>query len=207
MEQRQRDIVSGWIKKIYHEPLPEDIINMIFIFYRIIIESNILSLDEQTSLLNLVFDALKKHPKQKDITSIEANLLYRASEHNYQSSKFHQLCDNKGPTLTIIHNEYNHVFGGYVSKSWQSKQAKIDDPNAFLWMIRPKIKLYPCLETPTSAVIWTGGCKGSCALWIYPGYGPIFGRGADIWIKDNCNAGGDNGCQRVVLHLILTVKK
>ena len=65
MEQRQRDTVSGWIKENHHEPIPKDIINMIFIFYLIKIESNILSLDEQASLINLVFDALKKHPKQE----------------------------------------------------------------------------------------------------------------------------------------------
>ena len=42
---------------------------------------------------------------------------YQATEHKCNGSKFHELCDNKGPTVTLIRVNEN-VFGGYADKSW-----------------------------------------------------------------------------------------
>jgi hypothetical protein len=43
-------------------------------------------------------------------------LLYKASQHDFAASTFHQRCDNEGPTLIIIEaNEY--LFGGYTPNS------------------------------------------------------------------------------------------
>ena len=49
---------------------------------------------------------------------------YVGSEHKYASSKFHELCDNKGPTVTIVKSN-NYFFGGYADHSWKSKLRKI----------------------------------------------------------------------------------
>ena len=35
--------------------------------------------------------------------NIKMKLLYRLSENDNKYSTFHQLCDNKGPTLTLFH--------------------------------------------------------------------------------------------------------
>lgn len=46
-------------------------------------------------------------------------LLYRASEHNYLGSAFHNLCDSqKGPMLIIIKSTEGWLFGGYTTQSW-----------------------------------------------------------------------------------------
>ena len=39
--------------------------------------------------------------------SIEYNLLFRASRDGFAVDTFHELCDNKGPTLCIFHSEHN----------------------------------------------------------------------------------------------------
>ena len=75
----------------------------------------------------------------KNMKSIETKLLFRGSEHEFECDKFHQLCHNKGATITIIHNEYDTVYGGYISESLidpQSVDTKITDPNTFLFVIR-----------------------------------------------------------------------
>ena len=44
---------------------------------------------------------------------------YQATEHKCSALKFHELCDNKGPTVTLVRSKEN-VFGGYTDKSWTS---------------------------------------------------------------------------------------
>ncbi len=49
--------------------------------------------------------------------------LYKASKDGYSASKFHSLCDNKGPTLSIVKSRDGNIFGGYNSKSWEIKSS------------------------------------------------------------------------------------
>ena len=46
---------------------------------------------------------------------------YHALAHGWEVSSFHQHCDNKGPTLTIVRKE-NYVFGGFTERSWGGNQ-------------------------------------------------------------------------------------
>ena len=43
-----------------------------------------------------------------------AKLLYRASELEYSAAQFHKLCDDQGPTITIIKSNFGNIFGGYT---------------------------------------------------------------------------------------------
>ena len=107
-------------------------------------------------------------------------LLFRASEHKYDRNNFHTYCDDKGPTITIIHNEYDHIYGGYVSVSWTSTDGdRIKDPTAFLFTVRPKVGYIP----------FNRGMESNAAIWIGDRYGPMFGEGADIAVADKCNVG------------------
>ena len=47
-------------------------------------------------------------------------LLYRASRDGWASSKFHAICDNKGPTVTVVKSG-DYIFGGYTEQSWDGK--------------------------------------------------------------------------------------
>ena len=44
--------------------------------------------------------------------------IMRGSEDGFSSSIFHQKCDNKGPTLTIIQSDQGKIFGGYSMIPW-----------------------------------------------------------------------------------------
>ena len=44
-------------------------------------------------------------------------LCWRVSRDGWDSSRFHSLCDEKGPTITIV-KVGKYIFGGYTSLSW-----------------------------------------------------------------------------------------
>ena len=186
MEERQHKTVYGYVRNNYHSIIPIDIIKIVLLFYIIRINSNILTSSEQSSLLNLLFENLNK--KNKNIKSIDTKLLYRASEHAYSAAKFHECCDTKGPTVVIIHNEYDHVFGFYASTSWMKcnlRNRESGDMNAFIWSVRPNIDAFHLKE---------GMDKGTKVIWSWRRYGPILGKGNDIWICNECNEKTGSGC-------------
>ena len=47
-------------------------------------------------------------------------LLFRASQDGFTAQAFHDRCDNKGPTVTIVKSG-NNIFGGFTENSWHSK--------------------------------------------------------------------------------------
>ncbi|XP_062597458.1 interferon-induced protein 44-like isoform X2 [Saccostrea cucullata] len=63
-------------------------------------------------------------------------LLYKVSRDGLSAQTFHRLCDNKGPTVTVLHNSIGNVFGGYLSSSWNSNNSTIKDDNAFLFQLQ-----------------------------------------------------------------------
>ena len=77
-----------------------DIIDTIFKFYRIIIDSEILSASERGELLDLLYNALEKQPGNQHMTQINIRFLYRASENEYIARSFHGQCDNQHGNCT-----------------------------------------------------------------------------------------------------------
>ena len=68
--------------------------------------------------------------------------LYQAKVDGGDSSIFHLKCDNIKNTLTIIESERKKRFGGFTSKTWESKLTIKDDKNAFLFSL-DKYQIYP----------------------------------------------------------------
>ena len=176
MEQKQRKAVYGWIRENYGDSFLNDIADIIYNFYRLILDSKILSEDEKIEFVHFLYDSLKQQNNHKtaNIKSLDTQLLFRGSEHNFAAAEFHKYCDNKGPTITIIYNEHNRIFGGYVTKSWISESIGIIDPTAFLFTIRPKLTYIGFNNDETKMGIWPNEV-----------HGPIFGR-CDIFIDDEC---------------------
>ena len=44
---------------------------------------------------------------------------WQASQDGWEAATFHSLCDDKGPTVTIIRVDHKYIFGGYTSLSWK----------------------------------------------------------------------------------------
>ena len=78
--------------------------------------SNIVTMSESKQLLSWFEPQSKRKP---------FHLLYRASRDGFGANVFHQRCDNKGATLTIVQSSYGNVFGGFTTRSWTSTYGYI----------------------------------------------------------------------------------
>ena len=85
--------------------------------------------------------------------NIRCELLYRLSEHGEQFSKFHELCDNKGPLLVLYHANDGNKIGIYTplildnqnKGRWQNDKEKFIfnlNQNRKYEKINPKCSLY-----------------------------------------------------------------
>ena len=171
MAARTKLAIYGWIRENYNDEFLGDISDIIHEFYLIRINTKILSKTEQSELINLLFGELKKQKGNENVKWMDTSLLFRGSDHNYKQSKFHEICDNKESVFVVYHNEHDHVFGGYTSTSWDVQKSSVDDPNTFLWMIRPHKKIFNLKESH---------CNGSNTIWSHQGFGATFGS-PDIW--------------------------
>ncbi|XP_056000063.1 interferon-induced protein 44-like [Ostrea edulis] len=62
-------------------------------------------------------------------------LLYKLSRDGGAPEKFHELCDDNDPTVTIFYNTDNNVYGGYTSLSWKSEGGWCMDKLSFLFKL------------------------------------------------------------------------
>ena len=126
-------------------------------------------------------------------------LLYRASEHDYTASSFHEYCDNKGPTLVVIKSSGGWIFGGYTTQSWSGSGVNVlslrifdngcvADDKAFIFTLKNPHGV------PSTRYIKKRNCINS--IKCDPRFGPTFTNipifKFDIFIGDNCNR--NNSC-------------
>ena len=77
-------------------------------------DSKILSSKQKKIFVNTWLKGKLKQPRSSFV------LLYRASRDGWAASNFHSICDNKGPTVTVMKSG-NNIFGGYTEQSWDGK--------------------------------------------------------------------------------------
>ena len=179
-------IISHFVRSNYEDKynqphVPMALKCLILKFSNMIIGCKLLSIQQDLDLFNLL--------KNETSNIKKINLLMIASDHDYSPEKFHELCDDKGATLTIIESNHGNIFGGYTSKSWHKtipswstkSMEWIKDGKAFLFLIKSnhqsiqnKCPLIFKVKPDKSAIIHN--CE----------FGPIFGF-HDITIKDNCS--------------------
>ena len=65
------------------------------------------------------------------------SLLWRGSRDGFDPSTFHQRCDGKPNTLTLIKNKLDYVFCGYTAVPWSSLSSGTyhSDATAFLFTL------------------------------------------------------------------------
>jgi hypothetical protein len=95
---------------------------------------------------------------------VTLTLLFSGSTHGWKPSKFHELCDEKGPTITVMKSKAGRVFGGFAMQSWDSKTGRKADEKAFIYSI-DRQQIYRVIHA-------------QYALYCRSGYGPCFGWGA-----------------------------
>jgi len=104
----------------------------------------------------------------------KASLLFRASKDGFSAKQFHHLCDQKGPTLSLIKNDKGRIFGGFSSVPWRSDYSFSPDPHAFLFSLTTKT--IHRLSKPLT----------DKALYMNGEFMMIYGCG-DVMISNECN--------------------
>ena len=105
---------------------------------------------------------------------VKLTRLYRATVNGFQAAQFHALCNDKGPTLSLIRTTAGHIFGGFTTISWDSSNGYKNDTHSFLFSVDKQIK-FPIVNSFGNAI----NCTSS--------YGPTFGSGCDLYVSDNSN--------------------
>ena len=114
---------------------------------------------------------------------IEMKLLFRMSRDGGDTSTFHKLCDNKGPTLTLFKIEDGDIIGIYTPLEWDCSESGKYDIDTFIFNLN-KNKKYKKIEK-------------NCSAYCSRGYGPCVGnfgcKGKRIEQCCSLNGQFDNG--------------
>src|SRR5688572_5150231 len=115
-------------------------------------------------------------------TPYSVKLLYRASRDGFEAAKFHELCDNKGPTIMISElKESGRLVGGYNTLSWQLYNSSVNSngswqltPDSFLFSFTKKEEINSA-SLARVKINDNGAYNG--AVSYDSKYGPAFGSG------------------------------
>ena len=127
-----------------------------------------------------------------------AKLLFRASQQNFQSSVFKEICAGRPNTLMIAKSENGQVFGGFTPAKWLNTKEKefVGDHTAasFLFSLDHNM-VFPIRRNQLDY-----------AISAYGGWGPIYGSpyGPDLSISDKCHI-NDNSCSSLGSHYEIPV--
>ena len=72
--------------------------------------------------------------------NIKGELLYKLSRDGEEISKFHELCDNKGPTLTLIQTKDGNIVGIFTPLSWDIQSTTKSDKESFMFNLNKNTK-------------------------------------------------------------------
>ena len=92
-------------------------------------------------------------------------LIYSASKDGCTSAKFHEKCNNKGPTISVAYTTDGYAYGGYTAVNWKNAQNWTVDNNSFLFRLKANNKSsYVRLES------------NNAHIYDHTSYGPAFGN-------------------------------
>jgi len=110
--------------------------------------------------------------------NIKFELLFRKSRDGSSCKIFHQYCDNKGPTLTLVETTKGYKFGGYTPYSFQSSTgySPKSDNKTFIFSLNLMKKFTKI--------------KNDSLLFFDSSFGPCFGKGgSDFYLDNNLDIG------------------
>ena len=95
---------------------------------------------------------------------IKFEKIFTMSINGSSSKDFHNYCDNKGPTLTLVKTTQNKIFGGFTPLNWDNNSGFICDKDnqTFIFSLN-LMKKYDMINSENSAI--------QCNRF----YGPYFG--------------------------------
>ena len=107
-------------------------------------------------------------------------LLFKASKDGDSASAFHQKCDGKQFTITLVKTTKGKRFGGFTRIAWHQNSNYSSDRYAFVFSFDYKENYY------------IYHYSGENAIYGYSSYGPTFGGGNDFYISNGCKSNNDS---------------
>jgi len=143
----------------------------------------------QSSLINDSNNArlrewiLQSESPANPLSTLHLSLIYKGSRDGFTYNAFHEKCDNKSSTITVIKSKnHGRIFGGYTKATWtlvgNGYYTNKNDDSSFLFSLTYNER-YPHKKNSERAI-----CVNSTHL-------PVFGS-ADMVINDNCNSRTNN---------------
>ena len=125
---------------------------------------------KQESIINWIKKSINKN-------KIKVEKIFSMKINGNLSKDFHNYCDNRGPTLTIIKTTNNKIFGGFTPLNFESYGGiKYDkDDQTFIFSLN-LMKKYKMIN------------KEKDAIYCEEKYGPYFG-GKDCFFESNMKKG------------------
>ncbi|EXX77590.1 hypothetical protein RirG_022470 [Rhizophagus irregularis DAOM 197198w] len=144
------------------------------------IDSKIITL-QHVELISKWIDKLEITDKIKNL--YEFKLILRGSRDGFSSRKFHEICDNKPRTISIIKvKDSNEILGGYNPLTWDSKGGYYSiTKNSFIFSFKNKENIGNYVLSRVK--------NENCAIFNHIDGGPLFGRD-DLYLL------GKNGYDR-----------
>ena len=197
------ELMCWWYVRNHYEQLknvrifPSSIKYIIRKYMMNIFISKILTMRQDLDLVQLLS---RKIPNLLS-SETKIKLLYRASEYDYSAYHFHKLCDNHGPTIIIIKNNFNNIFGGYTPIAWTAPSWHngklgrlgrtwlfrfhdlVDAGESFIFLLHSD---KPSSECPKIWEYTEHDDRENVEVGHFFRVGPRFGAG-DIGIAPNCN--------------------
>jgi hypothetical protein len=135
-------------------------------------------------------DSIKLFASSGSSCKVKWSRIHRASENEFSAAAFHRLCDDKGPTITLVKAWNGRIAGGYSCVSWNSVGFNGNNPRGFLFSID---------ERKLSVNLFKG-VPGKCKTLHKPVYGPWFQFGLGIFDKCDKNTSSYSNMGEVFEH-------
>ena len=111
------------------------------------------------------------------------------SKNRIEFNTFHNLCDNKGPTIILTKLKDGNILGTYTPLDWDSKSEWKSDLNMFVFSLTQNLK---CMKNnQNNDGIYCHGGYGPSSIFLQFGYG---GMNKPYIVPSN---GGFNDCQKL----------
>ena len=128
------------------------------------IKSDIIKFNEFFIIRYGVYNKLNKYIRKY-------RLLFKASKDGFRAKDFHNYCDGRANTLTLVKTKTGRRFGGFTDQKWDQNGNK-SGSNGFLFSLDFKEIYY--------------NKDSSYNIQGNSSYGPYFGN--DFYIGDNCDS-------------------
>ena len=83
---------------------------------------------------NLILEWIQSNHQNKQI---QLFLLFDSKKDGFKSAIFHDICDNKGSTVTFYEYKRGYRFGGFTNRNWDEQRSNIyeEDNHAFIFSL------------------------------------------------------------------------